>query len=226
MRRAERGGGPFANYARTHVAGRGDDPRLLRNQPAKRSVYLTMKTFAVALLCALLAGCASPTPSATPTPTHGATPTPTPTSSLSPPPSFAVSPAPSFRTTCLPDRVLPLGSNGGPTADECSAILPFEAVAARLGAITRVFIKASDFWCGDLWLPWGSPPPTDCAVPQLGSAMSGWASFEGTDNVAAISVRRSQVGPKSPVVFGPWHASLEAFTVPPADWIMPCSPTC
>ena len=44
----------------THRAG---SRRSLRNQPGTRTVNLTMKALATALLCVLLAGCAAPLPS-------------------------------------------------------------------------------------------------------------------------------------------------------------------
>ena len=107
-------------------------------------------------------------------------------------------------------------------ADECpTAIIAFEAVAARLGTIARVRIEAGDFDCGDLWPGVGSPPI--CFGPFIlpGSAMHGWASFVRTDKVAAITLRRSPTGPNSVAAFGPWHGSLETFVVPPAGWVMP-----
>jgi hypothetical protein len=108
-------------------------------------------------------------------------------------------------------------------ADECpTAIIAFEAVAARLGTIARVRIEPGDFDCaGHLWPGVGSPPI--CFGPLIlpGSAMHGWASFVGTDKVAAIALRRSPTGPNSDVAFGPWHGSLRAFIVPPTGWSMP-----
>jgi len=114
-------------------------------------------------------------------------------------------------------------ATGGVLADECpSAIVTFDAVAARLGSIARIRIDPDPFQCGDLWPGVGSPPL--CFGPMIlpGRAMHGWASFVGTDKVAAIALGRSAIGPYSVgASFGPWQGSLEAFVVPPAGWVMP-----
>jgi len=98
----------------------------------------------------------------------------------------------------------------------------FEAVAARLGSIARIRVDPDPFECGDLWPGVGSPPICFGVVILPGLAMHGWASFVGTDKVAAIALRRSSIGPYSVgAPFGPWQGSLEAFVVPPAGWVMP-----
>jgi hypothetical protein len=123
--------------------------------------------------------------------------------------------------TCVPELViLP---SGGSMADECpTAIIAFEGVAARLGTIARVRIEPGDFDCaGHLWPGVGSPPMCFGVLVLPGSAMHGWATFEGTDKVAAIALRRSPASPYSVGAFGPWLGSLAAFSVPPAGWVMP-----
>src|SRR5712691_6981434 len=124
-----------------------------------------MKMFAIALLCTLLAGCAAPTPSRTP----------------------LASPAASPAIACMSEHVdLP---SGGPMKNECpTAIVAFEAVAARLGTSARLRIEPSDFACADLWPGVGSARPCMQVMRQPGSEMHGWASFAGPDKVAAISL--------------------------------------
>jgi hypothetical protein len=76
----------------------------LCNQLGTRTVCLTMKTLAAALLCVLFAGCATPMPSSTP----GASPTPTPNSS----------PAPSRSPSRVDGRAELVGRDGSVVARE------------------------------------------------------------------------------------------------------------
>jgi hypothetical protein len=118
--------------------------------------------------------------------------------------------------TCVSEVVtLP---SGGRMADECpSAIVAFGAVAAPLGSIARIHIDPRPFACGNLWPGIASTPVCFGALILSGSAMHGWATFVGTDKVAAIELSRSWVGTS----FGPWRGNLLAFVVPPAGWVMP-----
>jgi hypothetical protein len=173
---------------------------LLRNRSGWRTVCGEMKAFVAALLCALAVGCAAPSPPVTP--------------SGSPSPSPAASPS----ITCLSDQT-----------NECpSAIVALEALVARLGPIDRAWIAPGYFECGQLWPGVGSPqtpPPisdTCYGLIPAGFAMHGWASFAGTEKVAAISLDRSPIQPNSlSPAFGPWRATLAAFDVPPSGWTMP-----
>jgi hypothetical protein len=90
----------------------------LRNHRATRTVYMTMKTLATGLLCALLAGCATPLPSSAPL----ASPRPTATAS----PGATTSPSP---IADAPYRISVLGSGGSPgptilisTAADCDPL--------------------------------------------------------------------------------------------------------
>lgn len=142
---------------------------------------------------------------------------PVPEAIQSPAPSPAASPS----ITCVPELVtLPSGPS---MPDECpTAIIAFEAVAARLGTLARIRIEPGTFDCADLWPGVGSPPICFGAFILAGSAMHGWASFVGTDKVAAIALRRSPIGPiPQATSFGPWVGPLSAFVVPPAGWVMP-----
>lgn len=105
--------------------------------------------------------------------------------------------------------------------DECpTAIIAFEAIAERLGKIARMRIEPRDFTCGDPWP--GVSYPTCIGVFVLsGSAMHGWASFVGTDKVAAIALSRSPIGQVPSTSFGPWQGRLDVFVVPPVGWVMP-----
>ena len=106
--------------------------------------------------------------------------------------------------------------------DECpTAIIAFEAVAAREGTIARVRIEARYFDCRDIWPSPSSPPACIGGLVPPGIAMHGWASFEGTDKVAAITLARSLIGQLPSASFGPWQGWVEAFYVPPPGWVMP-----
>jgi hypothetical protein len=102
--------------------------------------------------------------------------------------------------------------------DECPSAIPaFEAVAAKLGSITRIHIDPGPFVCGQ---PWPVPPTPVCfeALFLSGTVMHGWASFRETDKVAAIVLSRTRVGDDS---YGPWRGKLLDFVVPPAGWVGP-----
>jgi len=181
-----------------------------------------MKPFAAVLICALAIGCAAPqptsapTPSSTPPPVSLPTPTPTVVSSASGTPS----PVPSPSVNCVSDHT---SASGAPLADECpSAIAAIDVLVARLGPIEQIRIEPGPFDCGDLWPGVGTPPA--CFGPAIfpGREMHGWAGFLGSAEVAAISLERSSLEPKSVTApFGPWKATIAALVVPPAGWVMP-----
>lgn len=82
-------------------------------------------------------------------------------------------------------------------------------------------IEPRDFRCGDLRPGAGSPAACIGQLILPGSAMHGWASFAGTDKVAAIALRRSLIGQLPSTSSGPWQGSIEAFVIPPVGWVMP-----
>src|SRR5450759_4079409 len=130
------------------------------------------------LLAVVLAGCASPAPTAEPMPTPSPTPTAASSPTPSPSPSTSPSPLASPSVTCVSEVVtLP---SGGRMADECpSAIVAFGAVAAPLGSIARIHIDPRPFACGNLWPGIASTPVCFGALILSGSAMHGWATFVG-----------------------------------------------
>ena len=166
----------------------------------------------VALLCAACTTALS-SPSATPS----ATPSSSPSSSPAPQPSAAI--------TCVPWAVsLP---SDVAAADPCpSVITAVEAVVAPLGLpIARLYVEPGLFPCGELWpgLPSTNPICPDVMLPP-GTAMHGWVSFAGSDKVAAVQLFRqpSLITTENPMPSPwPWQATLRAFAVPPAGWVMP-----
>lgn len=196
--------------------------RSLRNQGSTRTVYLPMKTFAIALLCALLVACApAPSPSISPSPTAAASPSAPSPSAPSPAPSVSLpTSTPTETVICVPEPG-PLPSALG---DPCpSAIAAVRTVVEPLGEpIVRIYLQPGLF-CGGLWPGVGSPPICFGVLVVPGSAMHGWVSFSGTDKVAAVTLRRDvfPVSEAIPSPVPPWTASLAAFIVPPAGWSMP-----
>jgi len=169
-----------------------------------------MNALAAALLCAVLAGCAAPLPSATTTaaPTASATPTPQ--------PSLAARCVPWPLTSSVPDDPCP------------TAIVAADDVVAPLGLpIARLTMAPGYFGCGDPWLTPGSPAP-GCPVDVTppGQWMHGWVSFVGSPKVAAVLLGRplpiapGPSGTLSPSP-APWQATVRAFDVPPAGWAFP-----
>jgi hypothetical protein len=55
----------------------------------------------------------------------------------------------------------------------------------------------------------------------LGTTMHGWVSFTGSAKVAAVSLRLESWGGPSPAPSPTWVATIAAFQVPPAGWVMP-----
>lgn len=112
----------------------------------------------------------------------------------------------------------------GVLADPCPS-----ATAAVLGAVasTRltpllVTIRAGYFLCGGIWVGAGSEPVCFGAFEFPGRNMHAWVSFVGTAKVAAVSLQRDvPVSGTPPPSAPPWHATLEALTVPPTTFVMP-----
>ena len=178
------------------------------------------KLFAAVLVAALLlAACASPSPSPsaqtpTATPTASAPGTPAP---VTPPPT-TTPPAETDVCVAEPMKTVYIG------VDPCPpAIAAVRAVAAALGLpIARMVLQPRPFGCGrDLWP--GVTSPMVCAdVPVLaGTTMHGWVSFVGSIKVAAVSLRRQPSTGPSPGPGAMWVATIAAFQVPPAGWVMP-----
>jgi hypothetical protein len=155
----------------------------------------------LAILCALLAGCAAPmpssprsTPTSIPSPIMAATTTPSPT------------PSPAISFVCYEDPV-----QGSP-AHLPSGYCPAEEAAVETSVadigypIRRIVIAPRLFPCGVPW-PYGNMgcPP----IPVLAA----FVAFGGTDQVAALTI---ELVPNGPVV-----AKRVAFQVPPAGWSMP-----
>ena len=183
--------------------------RSLRHQRGTRTVYLPMKTFAIAALCVLLAGCATPLPSSTaspsPTLTTSAAPTATPV-----PATPSPSPSVGIAFTC---SGLPAKGAGSPPASpilDCPAAEAAVLVAlASLGyPVQSVTIRPYGFTCGD---PFGSGKMA-CLYITRGPVA--YVRFVGTNKVAALIIGTERGGP---VI----AATVEAFEVPPPGWSMP-----
>lgn len=182
-----------------------------------------VKLLPVLLLGALLVGCGAPTvtPSSGPTGTITGTPPPTATTQPSATPLMSPSPAAEF-DTCLPDTgTEPSGLQGDPCP---SAIAAVRALVAPLGLlIVAIYLEPGPFPCGPtLWPVPGSPPPVCLGIVVVpGTSMHGWVSFVGSPKVAAVYLHRSlpeKSATSAPTP--PWQASLSAFVVPPAGWVM------
>ena len=161
-----------------------------------------LKAFAVAMLCTLLAGCAAPVPSSTPTESPTATITPSPITTPSP------SPSPTIAFTCYRD---PVPTQRDP-AYLSSSYCPAEEVAVRTAVahlgypIQQIAIAPTIFPCG---MPW---PSGDMACPPV-FELAAFVTFGGTKNVAALTIA---LLPNGSVV-----ATVVAFEVPPTGWSMP-----
>jgi len=166
-----------------------------------------MRALAVGLLSFALVGCAAPTITASPTNTIGASPTP----------AVAPSPSPSagLSFTCPPDVVvprsdpLPLPPRGpGPylPSSLCGAeeVAVQSAVAALGYPLQSILVVPQGFTCG---VPFLSGP---VACFQGNGGTAAYATFMGTDKVAALTLA---LAPSGPVV-----ATLVTFAAPPAGW--------
>ena len=176
-----------------------------------------MRSLPVVLLLVALAGCASPPPPLTSTP--AASPTASSPSTTSPSPS--PTPLPSTSITCLRETApLPSALAGDPCPAALAAV---RALVAPLGLpIARIYLAPDPFFCGDLWPEVGSS--TVCAGPIIlpGRTMHGWVAFTGTAKIAAVALDRPYPPAGSPTASAPqWQATLAAFVVPPAGWVMP-----
>lgn len=166
-----------------------------------------MKALA-ALLCVLLAGCATPLPSATaspsPTLTTSAAPTATPVPATpSPSPSVGIA----FTCSGLPGK----GAGSPPASPilDCPAAEAAVLVAvAGLGYPAQsVTIRPYGFTCGD---PFGSGKMA-CVYITRGPVA--YVRFVGTNKVAALIIGTQRGGLIA--------ATVEAFKVPPAGWSIP-----
>ena len=110
--------------------------------------------------------------------------------------------------------------------DPCpSAIEAIQAAVTLLGSeVTLAVIQPGPFLCGVLWPGVQSEPVCVGAFMAPGMFMHAWIAFSGTARVAAVSLDRALPSDTSPLASsGPWHASVEAFEVPPAVWVFPSS---
>ena len=146
-----------------------------------------MKTFAAALLCALLAGCAAPVPSSTPT-TAAETPTSTPQPAATSTPSAAISP--SAKATGSPSPVAggcgqtQVQSGPGPEADQGLAENPWAYATPAGPGIVAYF--------------WHPPPALIAAHGPIERAKVLWISHG--EQAAHLTIAAHPLTAPSPVV--------------------------
>lgn len=146
-------------------------------------------------------------------------------------PSLAPSPSSSpsqqdERVTCTPGPPAQAG-DGDPCPDAVAAVRA--AVASVGGTIARIVIAPHRFNCGDLWPGVASAQLCFGPIEIAGTTMHGWVGFLETRKVAAVSLWRGPPsGVGTPSASGAaasplpgWQASVDAFAVPPAGWVMP-----
>jgi hypothetical protein len=110
-------------------------------------------------------------------------------------------------------------------SDPCpDAILAVQlAVAPVRLPIERIVVEPGPFYCDVIWPGAASIYP--CAVPIFppGQYMHGWASFRGTDEIAAVMLGLDLPGdPGAPgATRPPWSSTLVAVETPPTGWVMP-----
>ena len=170
---------------------------------------------AAAALIVGVAACASPAPSPS-----ASAPTATPVVSASGTPP-RVTPPPTATPPTETDVCVPEVSTPASAADPCLlAIAAVRSVVAPLGLpIARIVLRPDPF-CGGLW-PVGSPPVCFGVMVILGGTMHGWVSFTGSAKVAAVSVALQGDDDPTPPPSPLWIATIEAFQVPPAGWVIP-----
>jgi len=139
-----------------------------------------------------------------------------------PPATPTAEPAPTPAVSCA-GEVTPLPSLLA--SDPCpDAILAVQlAVAPVRLPIERLVVEPGPFYCDVLWPGIGSPAACFGVSVRPGQFMHGWASFRGSDEVAAV-----MLGLDLPDDLGapgatrpPWHATLVTVETPPAGWVMP-----
>jgi hypothetical protein len=174
---------------------------------------------ALAALVVAVAACASPVPSPaastpTSTPATSATGTPAP---VTPPPT-ATPPAETDACVAEPMKTVYIGIDPCPPA-----IAAVRAVVAPLGLpVARMVLQPRPFACGrDLWPGVESPMVCFGVLVIAGTTMHGWVSFTGSAKVAAVSLRLQPATGPSPAPSPMWVATIVAFQVPPAGWVMP-----
>lgn len=181
------------------------------SQLIRRTQRLTdMRTLAVALLCAAVAGCGSPPPSVTPS--ASATPTATPTPAATPTVVPSPSPLPTVAFTCYLDPLdpvpLPISPPWLPSSYCPAEAVAVETAVASLGHIIEsITITVRPMPCG----PFPSGDARFCVL----ALTRPWAfvTFADTDMVAALTLAL--------VTGGPVVANVIAFQVPPAGWSVP-----
>ena len=173
----------------------------------------------IAALIVAFAACASPAPSPS-APTSTPTPAISAPGTLAPPTSSPTATEPAETDVCVPEplKTVYIGDDPCP-----SAIAAVRAAVASLGLpIARIVLQPRPFDCGPyLWPGVGSPMV--CFGPMIiaGSAMHGWVSFMGSTKVAAVWLVRQPPSGSSPAPSPMWVATIAAFQVPPAGWVMP-----
>ena len=170
---------------------------------------------AVAALIIAVAACASPVPSPsasapTSTPAASAPGTPAP---VTPPPTTT---PPAETDVCMAEPMKTVYIGIDPVRHDRRG--PRRRRATRTAG--RPHRPAADPFCGGLW-PVGSPPVCFGVMVILGTTMHGWVIFTGSDKVAAVSLRLQGATDPSPPPKPTWVATIEAFEVPPAGWVMP-----
>jgi hypothetical protein len=128
--------------------------------------------------------------------------------------------SPAIEVACAPDPQAPASLGDPCPAATVSVEL---AVAPVRLPIVKVVIEPGPFFCDDVWPGAGSEAPCYGPNVQPGQYMHAWATFEGSQKVAAVMLGRdlpTEVGspPPSPP---PWSATLVTVAVPPAGWSMP-----
>jgi len=139
-----------------------------------------------------------------------------------PTPTAAPTPAPTTAVSCTREAgPLPSALASDPCPD---AVLAVElAVATVRLPIERIVLEPGPFYCDVLWPGVGSPVVCYGVMVRPGQFMHAWASFIGSEKVAAIALGLdlpddlTSPGATRP----PWNATLAAVEVPPAGWVMP-----
>ncbi len=98
-----------------------------------------------------------------------------------------------------------------------------EALAPLGLSVARIVLQPDPFDC----LLWpGAESQIRCQPATIpGTAMHGWVTFTGSDKVAAVSLSFQVSAGSSPAPSPSWVATVAAFQVPPAGFVMPAAST-